>query len=125
MHEYSVMSEIVRRVLETADEAGATSITAIDMEVGGLTFLAEDQMRTAYDSLVRGTIADGSELRVITTPVRYTCGSCGSSGPLSPADRLAHMAPLVECGECGEPAVLGGGKECRVTNIEAEVPDND
>jgi len=119
------MSEIVRRVLETADEAGATSITAIDMQVGGLTFLAEDQMRTAYDSLVRGTMAEGSELRVVTVPVHYTCGSCGASGPLPPADRPTHMAPLVECEGCGEPAVLEGGKECRVTNIEAEVPDSD
>jgi len=119
------MSEIVRRVLETGKEAGAISITAIDMEVGGLTFLAEDQMRTAYGSLVQGTIAEGSELRVKTAPVRYTCRSCGSSGPLPPADRSTHMAPLIECVDCGEPAVLEGGKECRVTNIEAEVPDND
>jgi len=124
MHEYSVMSEIVRRVLETAEEAGAVSITAIDMEVGGLTFLAEDQMRTAYDSLIRGTIAEGSELRVSSVPVNYRCGSCGASGPVPPATRPTHMAPLIECEKCGEPAVLEGGKECRVTNIEAEVPDN-
>ncbi len=123
MHEYSVMSEIVRRVLETAEEAGAVSISAIDMEVGGMTFLAEDQMRTAYDSLVRGTMAEGSELRVTAVPASYRCGSCGSAGPVPPAHSPTHMAPLIECGECGEPAVLEGGKECRVTNIEAEVPD--
>ena len=124
MHEYSVMSEIVRRVLEAAEDAGAISIIAIDLEIGGLTFLAEDQIRTAYEVLCRGTIAEGSELRVRSIPVKYCCGSCGSTGPLPPVDRPTHMGPLVECEKCGETAVLEGGKECRVTNIEAEVPDN-
>jgi hydrogenase nickel incorporation protein HypA/HybF len=117
------MSEIVRRILEAADEAGATSVTAVDLEIGGLTFLGEGQLDTAYNSLVKGTMAEGSELRIRTSEVEYQCTQCGSTGVNPALANSAHIAPLIECPDCGETAVLTGGKECRVTNIEAEVPD--
>ena len=125
MHEYSVMSELVRRIIETASEVDATTIVAVDLEIGSLTFLAEDQLITAYNSLVKGTMAEGSELRVHTGDVGFRCTSCGTTGVEQNSSSSAHMAPVIECPECGEVAVLTGGKECRVTNIEAEVPDTD
>ncbi|MCI0496955.1 MAG: hydrogenase/urease maturation nickel metallochaperone HypA [Thermoplasmata archaeon] len=124
MHEYSTTAAVVSGVLAAASEAGATRVLSVHLSVGELTFLAGDQLRTAFIALTRGTIAEGAELDVEVLEGRVACRECGFEGR-PPAATLGgmHYMPLTLCPECGGVAVVTGGKECLVAGVEAEVPD--
>ena len=124
MHEISVMSAVVRGVLEAAEEAGATRVLSVRLAVGELTHLAEDQLGTAFAALARGTIAEGASLLIEAVEARVSCSACGFEGP-PPGASLggSRHLPVIVCPECNGLAEIIAGRECLVAGVEAEVPE--
>jgi Zn finger protein HypA/HybF involved in hydrogenase expression len=60
------MSSIVEAVLQELGKHDIEKVEAVDMIVGELTFLGEDQLQFAYEIITRDTILEGSKL-IITS----------------------------------------------------------
>ncbi len=79
MHELPILQSIVGVVLQHAEEAGATRVLAVDLEVGELRDLDEECMQRYFDYVSAGTPAADATLRVRRSPVAFSCRSCGST----------------------------------------------
>ncbi len=113
MHELSIMHSAMEMALEQAHRAKAARICVITMRVGALSGVVPDALRFAYESLARGTMAEGSELRIQDAPAVYFCPACVRD--FQAGDIFA------ECPACGRPSgELKAGREIELTSMEIE-----
>lgn len=127
MHEFSMTEMVVKQALASLEEYDVERVERVDLLVGELTFLGEEQMKFAYDVLVKGTVLEGSTLEISRSPALVECPACGFRGPITHEDNPAfHVtSPVFSCPECGERVKVVSGKECTITGIRAEVRDDD
>ncbi|MHA1782468.1 MAG: hydrogenase maturation nickel metallochaperone HypA/HybF [Promethearchaeota archaeon] len=76
MHEFSVMSQIVRTCLRVARQNNATSISEINLEIGDFALIVEIYAQQAFNILKKGTIAENAVLNIKRTPGVLYCNSC-------------------------------------------------
>lgn len=76
MHELSVMTYLVESVDGHAREIGAKRVLAINLVVGERTSFVDDSLLFYFDMLTPGTLAEGSQLNVRRTFMRFHCGQC-------------------------------------------------
>jgi len=74
MHEFSTMQGIVNAILEEAKKYNAVEITKVEIEIGELTFLGEEQMKFAFDILKEGTIMEEAEISIEKIRARVRAG---------------------------------------------------
>jgi len=123
MHEFSVMSEIVKSILSEANKRHATRVEEVDLQIGEYTMLGEEQMRFSYEVLAKDTILQGSRLNISQVNGKIRC-RCGYEGEVSPPeDSLHKVVPMRECPKCGQVAEIIEGRECVIRNIRMVVPD--
>ena len=123
MHEFSVTSQIVQSVLAEAEKRGAKKVTEVHLVVGKLTFLGLDQVRFAYEALIKGTIMEGSRLAIAEQEGIVKCSHCGYEGGFKyEDDPLYHMpVPTLKCPKCGNVVSIVAGKECTIKSIKMMV----
>ncbi len=122
MHEFGITSRIVAAVSRVASENGATRVIRVDLLIGQLTFLSPQQVKLAYDLLVKGTPLEGSELAIQASEGLVECRSCRHQREVKvqlPEDpnSFTDPLPLFACSECGGKVDVIKGKECEVTGI--------
>ena len=123
MHEFSVMSQIVKGVMEEARSRKASRVENVVLELGEFTMLGHDQLRFAFDILSKDTILEGAVLDLRTIKGEVEC-RCGFKGEASPSEGTPHqLAASFECPRCGELARVTGGRDCLIRNISMVVPD--
>ncbi len=126
MHEFSTMQSIVNAIMEEARKHGAKKITRVELEIGELTFLGEEQMKFAFDILKEGTIMERAVLKIKKTRAVVRCTECGYEGNVEYGIKEDfHLSfPILKCPECGGSVEIIGGRECTVKNVEMEVEDD-
>ncbi len=129
MHEISVMTEVVETVRRMARERGAERVLKVNLQVGELTFLAEEQMRFAFDVLKadgHGAM-EGAEVEIETIRARGTCAACGYSGGTRVQEEadLHFKLPTIDCPRCGQRLEITEGRDLYIRDIVMEVPDGD
>lgn len=113
MHELSIISNVYRIVEETAASGGLKKITKINLMVGALNQVVPEMLLFAYETITRGTFAEGSELVIIPVPIRMKCNICKNVFSLT--------ENLFICTSCGSPDLeLLEGKELFIKSIEGE-----
>ena len=124
MHEFSMTSQIVHNVLAEAEKRGAKKITEVHLVIGKLTFLGLEQVRFAFEALVKGTIMEGSKLIVEEQEGTVKCNHCDYEGGFKyEDDPLYHVpVPTLKCPKCGNAVSIISGKECTIRNIKLLVP---
>jgi hydrogenase nickel incorporation protein HypA/HybF len=75
VHELSVAQSIVEGCSERADGARVLRVT---VEVGTLSCVMPEALRSCYEIAVQGTSLEGSELEIIRIPARSRCRECGA-----------------------------------------------
>jgi len=125
MHEISVMTQLVKAILEKLKEYDFKGVSEVDISVGELAFLAEDQLRFAFEILTENTPLQGAELKIEYSRSIVRCENCGYEGPLSVEDDPKyHIAmPIFACPRCNSPVEVIKGRECEVTNVKLIVED--
>ena len=114
MHELPVTQAILDTAVNTAQQAGAARIVAIDLMVGELSGIVDDSVQFYFDILSRDTAAAGAALRFQRQPGRAACLDCGHSYDVAPP-----LAPF--CPACnGARVQVSGGREFFVESIEID-----
>ena len=123
MHEFSVMSEIVKGIIDEAEKRNALRIERVTVEIGEYTMLGKEQLRFAFDVISKGTLLENAELDLRTVAGTIEC-DCGFKGEASPSSDTPHKSvPVMECPKCGGVAKMAGGRECVIRDIRMVVPD--
>jgi hydrogenase nickel incorporation protein HypA/HybF len=120
MHEFSISSEIVRTVLNTAKKNNGKKILSIQLEIGELALLNVEQVTFWIHELFKGSVADGAKVKVKTIKARIQCESCGYRGgtSLDQQDPFQHFFPY-SCPKCGSFRIkVEKGRECTVRRIQ-------
>ena len=91
----------------------ASRVVTITLGMGPLSGVEEQLLRNAYPVASAGTVADGAELLVESTPLRVMCRSCGKQSAAKP-NRLS-------CGHCDDwHTELVSGDELLLLRLEME-----
>lgn len=120
MHEFSMTTQIVNYVLEEAKKHNAKHVNEVHLIIGKLTFLGVEQVKFAYDLLVKNTIMEGSKLHIEEKNGIVKCNNCGYEGGLKyEDDPVYHIpSPTLNCPKCGDVVNIVGGKECTIKSIK-------
>ena len=113
-------SQIVNNVLEEARKHSAKQVKEVHLVIGKLTFLGLEQVRFAYETLVKNTIMENSKLYIEEKDGAVKCDNCGYSGELRyEDDPIYHISsPTLSCPKCDGVVSIVGGKECTIRSIK-------
>lgn len=112
MHEYSIVQALLERVDDELRRRGASRAHRVRVRIGELAGVEVELLRTAYDTIRRGTGCEDAPLDVTTAEARWECPGCGA--------RMAR-AEALQCTHCRIPARLVSGDEIMLDQIEMEV----
>lgn len=107
MHELAITQETIEAVLA---RAGAAQVTRVTLEIGRLSAVLPDAVRTCFERCREDTPLRATELTIIETPGVARCTACGAELQLDrPFGRCA-------CG-CSDLEWLAG-EELRIREME-------
>ena len=113
MHEYSLMENIIKSILERLQEEASTiPVKEVILKLGILDIHSEAAARQAFEVLAKGTPLENSHLTLEINPVMLECSKCRSMAPY-PVDEHTHaheLLPVVVCPLCDGLAKLTGGQ---------------
>lgn len=123
MHELSMTTSIVEKVLEEAKKRGAKRVEEVQLVIGKLTFLGIEQVRFSYDLLIKDTIMEGSRLVIEEREPLVRCSGCGYEGPLQYVNEPQfHIAlPSFQCPRCAGEIEIIEGRECLIKSIRLTI----
>lgn len=113
VHELSITQNLLRFVLQKAEEAGAARVREIRICYGPYSGIEPECIRMYLSLLARGTIAEGAALSAVRIPLRARCRACGRESELT----VTHLA----CPACGgtDLEVLSG-REFYIDSLEVD-----
>ncbi len=123
MHEVSVVTSLVDAVINELSKYNVTKVNCINVVIGDLTNLGEEQLKFAYEIVTRGTILEGSEMNIEHEGIELHCDSCDFDGPakvISDPDFDTHSIPILACPNCGGPVTVTSGQSCTVKSMDIE-----
>jgi hydrogenase nickel incorporation protein HypA/HybF len=113
MHEFSLATNIIEIISDSARAKEANRVTKVLLEIGELSGVEESALDTALNALIPGTILAGSEIKKVHTSGKAKCISCNTIYPLSDLFEI--------CPKCnGFQKKIISGKEFKVLSIELE-----
>ena len=113
------MSDIIKAALAELEKYDVLEVEELQLVIGDLTSLGEDQLRFAYEIMTRNTALENSELSIEQEHVRLKCAGCGYNGPADTleSDYHEHTVPILSCPECGGNVQITAGEACRISSI--------
>jgi hydrogenase nickel incorporation protein HypA/HybF len=120
MHEFSISSEIVRNVLDTAKTNDGKKVVSVQLEIGELALLNVEQVTFWIHELFKGSVAEGARVKVKTIKAHIQCESCGYKGGmnLDRQDSFRHVI-LYSCPKCSSFQIkVEKGRECTLRRIQ-------
>ena len=112
MHELGIMTSAMDAVLHQARTRGAHRVHRIVLRIGALAGVEPESLHFAFDIVTRGTLAEGSELRVDAVPARAYCAACAAE--FDPGTDYIFSCPT--CGQLS--GDLRQGRELDLAQIE-------
>lgn len=113
MHELAITQSILDISLRYAQKANAKQIVTIRLVIGKFSSIVDDSVQFYWDTIARGTIAEGAKLDFERIPAEMTCLECGFV--FEPTDET------FACPQCLSPKVkITRGDEFRVESIDIE-----
>lgn len=112
MHEYSIVQALIDRVQQEADVHRAATISGIRVQIGELSGVEVDLLRSAFELFKKDSVCEDAELEIVAVPARWSCRGCSKS---------IEAGEILRCPLCGQPAHLTEGDEILLERIEMEV----
>ena len=118
MHEISIAGAIIDSVLDAAEKNNARRVSKVYLEIGELTALNPDQLKFIFQTITKGTVAEGASYDIKVIKPSINCKKCSYKGPIEFFENLHFFLPLIKCPKCDEPDVdIVAGRECFVKKI--------
>jgi hydrogenase nickel incorporation protein HypA/HybF len=94
MDEFSISSEIVKTVLDTAERNHGKKVFSVQLEIGELTHLNGEQVAFWVKELFKDSVAEGAEVKIKAIKARIHCIACGYRGAIRSdrEDSFKHLA---------------------------------
>lgn len=113
MHEMSIAEGIVDIALDTLTANDGHVVHSIQLELGLMSGVERDALLFCFDSVTKGTAAEGAKLEIKTIPIKVQCLDCDAVF-MSDTYRFA-------CDKCGSRLVnVLEGREMRVVSIDMD-----
>ena len=113
MHELSLAMNIVDLAVSEAESAGGQKINEIELEIGNLAGVMVDSLAFCFEAVVKGTLADGAQLKIVETKGKGRCRNCDAVFQID--SFFAH------CPQCQEYQVeVIQGKEMKILSITVD-----
>ena len=110
MHEMSIAESVVGIVTDTARRGGLARVSVVRLEIGALAAVETGSLRFCFDSVTRGSVAEGAALVIDELPGTAWCFGC--------SEPVAIAARTDACPKCGGARLqVTGGAEMRVKDI--------
>jgi len=77
MHELSIIANLFEILEEKAEEKKAKKITLVKLQVGALSGVVPEFLKTAFDIYKKDTIAAEAKLEIENIPLKIKCLKCG------------------------------------------------
>ena len=111
MHEMALAGSMLEIVERSARANGASRVTRVCLEVGALAHVMPEALVFCFDAVTRGSVAEGAQLEIRSSPGQAWCMPCGRSVALQ---RLGDACP-----HCGRYQLqVTAGEDMRVQEIE-------
>lgn len=111
MHELSLCYALLEQVSSIAQSQGAQRVTRILLRIGPLAGVDPSLLRHAYPLAAVGSLAEGAELCIESSPLRIHCARCGTEAEVTPNRML--------CPACGDfHTRLVSGDELLLAQVE-------
>lgn len=109
----SLALSVLQIIEESARTQNFQRVRGVVLEIGKLSAVEPEAMRFCFDSVMRGTLAEGAALQIIETPGAGRCLAC---------DATVEMAePYGLCPFCGSPRLqVTAGNRMRVQDLSVE-----
>ncbi len=120
MHEFGITSRIVDAVMAAIQEEEGNKVLKVDLRIGKLTFLNPEQVRYAYNLLIKETPLVDSELVIEEVEGVIKCINCLEQKEVHFKGECMEPLPLFSCASCGGKVDIIAGKECLVMGIIVE-----
>jgi hydrogenase nickel incorporation protein HypA/HybF len=119
MHEISIAGAIIDAVLDAAEKNNARRVSKVYLEIGELTALNPDQLKFIFQTITKGTVAEGATYDIQVIKPSINCKKCSYKGPIEFFEKLHFFLPIIKCPQCDEPDVdIVAGRECFVKKIK-------
>jgi len=113
MHEISICEGILQVIEEQAKEQNYKSVEKVSLEIGALAGVELEALKFGFDAVMKGSVANGAELEIITLEGTGWCMPCEKNVP---------VAELYDaCPECGSFQIqVTSGNEMRIKELEVK-----
>jgi len=120
MHELSIASAIVEKILEFVEEKQITKVIEVRLAVGELSCVEAEQLRFCISSITRETPMEDSTLEIEKIDAEVVCPHCSYAGrPKYWEDALSSgPIPTLQCPQCGKAAKPSQGQDCAIKTIK-------
>ena len=113
MHEMAIAEGILDIALDYAKQNNAEKIREVGLLLGEMSGVETDSLEFCFESLVRGTIAEGALLKLRRVPLMGRCRKCGRETHI---EHYNFICPA--CRECALDIL--SGRELQVEYLEVD-----
>ena len=113
MHELSIASGLVEKLLEFAEKNPDKKIVEVRLAVGELSTIEEEQLNFCYSAITTETPLEGSTLQIEKIEAKVECSYCSYQGRPKYWDGVATL----ECPRCCKAAEAIEGRDCAIKSI--------
>ena len=119
MHELSIASGLVEKLLDFAEKNPDKKIVEVRLAVGELSHIEHEQMRFCYQAITTETALEGSTLEIEKIDAMVKCPHCSYRGRPKYWDGALSGIPVatLECPSCGKATEATDGKECAIKSL--------
>ncbi len=118
MHEYSVVQQLIEKLLKELQSQGIQQVKEVHLRRGS-TF-STGPILQAFQMLTPDTPLQKAELVIDDFSVAHRCASCGQTQALSAEDLIGHLFICPNCGTAAEIDEAHGLELVGVTVEDAE-----
>jgi hydrogenase nickel insertion protein HypA len=123
MHEYGLAQDIAERLKAEVEHAGAQRITAVDIEVGGLSHASVEHLAFWVEAALSEGPGKEAEVRILRAAPALSCRDCGrrSEGSRPDDEEWDAYSLPARCPHCGSARVqVEGDTACVIRHLELE-----
>lgn len=113
MHEMSLCESILQTLEQQAEIQHYRKVNTVWLEIGALAGVEIDALRFGFDIVVKGSLAEAAQLKIIEIPGQAWCLPCGRN--------VVVQQLYDECPHCGSHQLqVTGGDQMRIKELEVE-----